>query len=124
MVVLVAWDSSSSSVRCDPRDRVTAQVRNATFAPPAPRRPFGRDEFGRDAFVRAIYGGRTSLGISFIATIVNDVLGVLLGMIAGYAGGWPDAIIDRFIELILTLPFLLLLILAAAVHHPPRRVSS
>jgi len=97
---------------------VTAQVRNATFAAPTLATPFGRDEFGRDAFVRSLYGGRTSLMIALIATLVNTVLGVLLGMIAGYVGGWPDAIIDRFIELILTLPFLLLLILAAAVLQP------
>ena len=101
-----------------PASSVTAQVRNATFAAPTLATPFGRDEFGRDAFVRSLYGGRTSLMIALIATLVNTVLGVLLGMIAGYVGGWPDAIIDRFIELILTLPFLLLLILAAAVLQP------
>lgn len=101
-----------------PADRVTAQVRSATFAPPSRAAIFGRDEFGRDAFVRGIYGGRTSLWIAFIATVANTVIGVLLGVIAGYVGGWADAIIDRFVELILTLPFLLLLILAAAVLQP------
>lgn len=101
-----------------PADQVTAQVRSATFAPPSADALFGRDEFGRDAFVRAIYGGRTSLWIAFVATVMNVVIGVLLGMIAGYFGGWADAVIDRFVELILTLPFLLLLILAAAVLQP------
>ncbi len=97
---------------------VTAQVRSATFAPPSHSAIFGRDEFGRDAFVRGIYGGRTSLWIAFIATVMNTIIGVLLGVISGYMGGWADAIIDRFVELILTLPFLLLLILAAAVLQP------
>lgn len=101
-----------------PASQVTAQVRSATFAAPSAATPFGRDEFGRDAFVRAIYGGRTSLWVAFIATLINTILGVLLGMLGGYAGGWVDAIIDRFVELILTLPFLLLLILAAAVLQP------
>ena len=101
-----------------PADRVTAQVRSATFAPPSRDAIFGRDEFGRDAFVRGIYGGRTSLWIAFVATIMNTAIGVLLGVIAGYLGGWADAVIDRFVELILTLPFLLLLILAAAVLQP------
>jgi peptide/nickel transport system permease protein len=99
-------------------DRVTAQVRTATFAPPSASALVGRDEFGRDAFVRGIYGGRTSLSIAFLATLINTVIGVMLGMLAGYLGGWPDVVIDRFVELILTLPFLLLLILAAAVLQP------
>jgi peptide/nickel transport system permease protein len=101
-----------------PESQVTAQVRSGTFAAPSAATPFGRDEFGRDAFVRAIYGGRTSLWVAFIATLINTILGVLLGMLGGYAGGWIDAVIDRFVELILTLPFLLLLILAAAVLQP------
>jgi peptide/nickel transport system permease protein len=101
-----------------PSALVTAQVRSATFAPPSHSAIFGRDEFGRDAFVRGIYGGRTSLWIAFIATVMNTIIGVLLGVISGYMGGWADAIIDRFVELILTLPFLLLLILAAAVLQP------
>lgn len=101
-----------------PANRVTAQVRSATFAPPSHDAIFGRDEFGRDAFVRGIYGGRTSLWIAFVATIMNTAIGVLLGVIAGYMGGWADVVIDRFVELILTLPFLLLLILAAAVLQP------
>jgi peptide/nickel transport system permease protein len=96
-------------------DRVTAQVRNATFAAPSASAWFGRDEFGRDAFARAVYGGRLSLTISFVSALIATAIGVVLGGLAGYASGWLDAVIDRFIELILTLPFLLLLILAAAV---------
>jgi peptide/nickel transport system permease protein len=99
-------------------DRVTAQVRNATFAAPSTSAWFGRDEFGRDAFARAVYGGRISLGVSFAAAIITTLIGVFLGVLSGYAGGIIDIITDRFTELILTLPFLLLLILAAAIAPP------
>ncbi|HET8629742.1 MAG TPA: ABC transporter permease [Thermomicrobiales bacterium] len=98
-----------------PAEKVTDQVRDATFAPPSGDAWFGRDEFGRDAFARAVYGGRLSLTISFVSALIATAIGVVLGGLAGYASGWVDAVIDRFIELILTLPFLLLLILAAAV---------
>ncbi len=99
-------------------DRVTAQVRNATFAPPSASAWFGRDEFGRDAFARAVYGGRISLGVSVAAEIMTTIIGVVLGIVSGYAGGLADAIVDRFTELVLTLPFLMLLILAAAIAPP------
>jgi len=101
-----------------PESRTTAQVRNATFAAPSADAPFGRDEFGRDAFARAIFGGRISLWVAFASAIIATAIGVLFGMLSGYAGGWVDAVVDRFVELILTLPFLLLLILAAAVTQP------
>ena len=94
------------------------QVRDATFAKPSFGLWFGRDEFGRDAFARAVYGGRISLWVAFSSAILSTAIGTVLGMLAGYLGGWVDVVIDRLIELILTIPFLLLLILAAAVARP------
>lgn len=101
-----------------PQDKVLEQVRSETFAPPSLQHPFGLDEYGRDAFARAVYGGRLSLWIAFSSAIISTVIGTILGMVAGYLGGWFDVVIDRMIELILTIPFLLLLILAAAVARP------
>lgn len=101
-----------------PRDRVLDQVRTATFAPPSLHALFGRDEYGRDAFARVVYGGRVSLWVSFSSAIIATLIGAVLGMIAGYLGGWSDSVIDRLIELVLTIPFLLLLILAASMARP------
>jgi ABC-type dipeptide/oligopeptide/nickel transport system permease subunit len=99
-------------------DRVLEQARRDTFASPSADAWFGRDELGRDAFARAVYGARISLTVGLVSALISTAIGVVLGMTAGYLGGWPDAIIDRFTELILTIPFLLLLILAAAVMRP------
>jgi peptide/nickel transport system permease protein len=99
-------------------DRVLEQERSETFAPPSPDAWFGRDELGRDAFARAVYGARISLAVGIVSALIATMIGIILGMTAGYLGGWTDSVIDRFTELILTIPFLLLLILAAAVMRP------
>jgi peptide/nickel transport system permease protein len=99
-------------------ERVLDQKRTATFAAPSADAWFGRDELGRDAFARAVYGARISLAVGLVSALLATVIGVVLGTIAGYVGGWADAIIDRFTELVLTIPFLLLLILAASVMRP------
>jgi len=101
-----------------PPDRVVEQIRSATFAAPSLSHLFGLDEYGRDVFARAVYGGRLSLWIAFSSAVISTLMGTVLGMMAGYFGGWIDVVIDRLIELILTIPFLLLLILAAAVARP------
>ena len=102
----------------EPYNRVLDQTRNATFSPPSLSHWFGLDEYGRDVFARAVWGGRLSLWIAFSSALLATALGTVFGMLAGYFGGWVDAVIDRLIELILTIPFLLLLILAAAVARP------
>jgi peptide/nickel transport system permease protein len=69
---------------------------------------FGNDDLGRDLFVRTMYGARVSLTIAIIATGIELVIGVLLGMLAGFGRGWVDTLVSRFIDLILSIPFLLL----------------
>ena len=69
---------------------------------------FGNDDLGRDVFVRTLYGARVSLTIALLATGIELVIGVVLGMLAGFGRGWVDTVISRFIDLILSIPFLLL----------------
>jgi peptide/nickel transport system permease protein len=69
---------------------------------------FGADNAGRDLFVRVLYGARTSLFIAFVATGVEMVIGITLGIMAGFYRGKVDTAISRFSDIVLSLPILLL----------------
>lgn len=77
----------------------------------------GVDDQGRDLFVRIAYGARTSLTIAIIATGLEVLIGVSLGMLAGFLRGWVDTVVSRLVDLILSIPFLLLGI-ALGVSEP------
>ena len=69
---------------------------------------FGVDERGRDVLARVIYGARVSLEVAFIATALTLIIGVSVGMIAGYFRGWIDTVISRIMDLFLAFPVLIL----------------
>jgi len=71
---------------------------------------FGVDTLGRDVFVRSMYGARTSLKVSFIGTGASLVIGIFFGLIAGFVGGKVDTLISRTIDIVLSLPLLLMAI--------------
>jgi len=73
-----------------------------------PAHPFGvAPATGDDNLAYWIYGARTSLWLASVSAVLSTIIGVLLGLVAGYAGGWVDTIISFFIDLFLTIPFLL-----------------
>jgi peptide/nickel transport system permease protein len=81
--------------------------------PPSAEHPFGTDVIGRDILARTIYGGQISLLIGVTATILEVLLGTLIGSVAAYYGGWVDSLLMRFTEAMLTIPSLFLLIVTA-----------
>jgi peptide/nickel transport system permease protein len=72
--------------------------------------PFGVDDLGRDVFARVLYGARVSLEVAFISTGLAVVGGVLVGIIAGFSGGWLDTLLSRIMDVVLSFPILLLAI--------------
>lgn len=86
-----------------------------TLSPPSREHPFGTDNFGRDILSRVIYGSRVALGVGAAATIFNMILGGFLGLIAGYYRAASDAVIMRVLEVINSIPFLILALLVMSV---------
>jgi peptide/nickel transport system permease protein len=98
----------------DPIKQGWATVRK----PPSALFWFGTDEVGRDLFSRIIYGARASLSAGVISVSIALLLGVPIGLLAGYRGGWVDGIISRFTDAMLACPFLILAIAMAAFLGP------
>lgn len=78
-----------------------------SLGPAAAGHPFGFDFQGCDVYTRVIYGTRTSLAVGLIATICVVILGTIIGSIAGFFGGWVDAVLSRINDIFLALPILL-----------------
>jgi peptide/nickel transport system permease protein len=78
----------------------------------------GTDQYGRDIWARILYGGRIDLAIAFGATSVTLVFGTIVGLIAGYFGGWVDSLLMRIVDLFFAFPFLVLIIAIIAMLGP------
>ncbi|WP_265521501.1 ABC transporter permease [Oerskovia flava] len=86
--------------------------------PPSTAHPFGTDDLGRDVMSRVILAASVSLQVSVVSVTIALVVGVLLGLVAGYFGGWPDTVVMRVADVMFAFPVMLLAIAIVAVLGP------
>ncbi|UOM35247.1 ABC transporter permease [Acuticoccus sp. I52.16.1] len=90
----------------------------ATLAPPSAAHWFGTDMIGRDVFSRVICGARDILIVAPLATLIGTVTGTAVGLSMGYFGGWVDAVVGRIIEVMLSLPLIIVALLVLVALGP------
>jgi len=86
--------------------------------PPSAAHWLGTDDVGRDVFSRIVFGARASMSAGLVSVSIALGIGVPIGLLAGYAGGWIDAVISRVVDAMLAIPFLILAITLAAFLGP------
>ncbi len=101
-----------------PADPLVGDLQKAYLLPPGAGHLLGTDTQGRDVLSRVVWGARISLGVGLVAQSVATLLGVTLGLVAGYYGRWVDALVMRLADITLAFPTLLLLIAVAAAVRP------
>jgi len=78
----------------------------------------GTDNIGRDVLGRLAYGGMVSLSVGLLCTLLVAIIGIIIGSVAGFFGGWIDTVLMRFVDLILSLPFLPMLLALSIILGP------
>lgn len=89
-----------------------------TFKAPSAEHILGTDDLGRDVFTRLLYGGRVSLSVGLVSTLISVTIGVFLGAVGGYFGGLLDNFIMRLVDIFMCFPFFVIAITAAAIFGP------
>ncbi|MEK7243828.1 MAG: ABC transporter permease [Thermodesulfobacteriota bacterium] len=100
-----------------PYDPNAIDLKNV-LAPPSGGHPFGTDPLGRDVLSRMIWGAGISLKVGFVATGIALLIGTMLGAVAGYYGRWVDAVIMRFVDIMLCFPAFFLILAVIALLEP------
>ena len=101
VLLMAAWPSLFTSA--DPRDCALSRK----FGSPSGSAIFGYDFQGCDVYAKTVYGARNSIIVGIASTAMAGIIGIIFGLSAGFFGGWIDAVLSRFIDIMLAIPFLL-----------------
>lgn len=85
------------------------------YSPPSAEHWLGTDDHGMDVLTRLMYGGRISLLVGFVVMILENVIGIVIGGVSGYFGGWVDTLLMRFVDLFNSIPYYPMMIIAGAI---------
>ncbi len=114
LIILLMIIAAIFAERIAPYNPYKANIGNA-LAPPSSEHILGTDSIGRDVLSRIIFGSRTSLIIGLSAIAIASTIGMSLGLIAGFYGGWVYAVIMRLIDALMSFPMILLALVIAAL---------
>jgi peptide/nickel transport system permease protein len=117
IVVMLLFAVSLLAPWIAPYDPSTIDLKHV-LAPPSFGHPLGTDQLGRDVISRMIWGARISLKVGFVATGIAMLIGTILGAASGYYGRWVDAIIMRFVDIMLCFPTFFLILAVIAILEP------
>ncbi|MDD5687615.1 MAG: ABC transporter permease [Elusimicrobia bacterium] len=109
IAIFASWISTNNPIEGNIIERLQ---------PPSKSHILGTDEIGRDVFSRMIYGTRISISVGIIAVGISVIIGTILGLISGYFGGKTDAIIMRFVDVMLCFPTFFLILMVIAFLEP------
>jgi peptide/nickel transport system permease protein len=117
VLVLLVFALSILAPVLAPYNPSTIDIENILIGPSFSH-PLGTDDLGRDVLSRMLWGGRVSLEVGFIAISIATIIGIILGSLAGYYGGWVDSIIMRAVDIMLSVPTIFLILAVIAVLEP------
>ncbi|MBI5039456.1 MAG: ABC transporter permease [Nitrospirae bacterium] len=117
IIVLTLFITAIFAPLLSPYDPNSINVKHI-LEPPGSTHPLGTDDLGRDILSRMIWGARISLAVGFVAVGISTMVGILLGAVSGYYGGWIDRILMRFVDIMLSIPTFFLLLAVIAFLEP------
>ena len=117
LIVLSVFVIALFAPMLSPYDPATIDVEKVLTGP-TQAHPLGTDELGRDILSRMIWGSRISLMVGFVAVGISILIGVLIGAVAGYHGGWIDDVLMQFVDIMLSIPTFFLILAVIALVEP------
>jgi peptide/nickel transport system permease protein len=117
ILVLLVFILSIFAPLVAPYNPSTIDIKNILVGPSASH-VLGTDDLGRDVLSRMLWGGRISLQVGFVAVGIATLIGILLGSLAGYYGGWIDSMLMRSVDIMLSIPTIFLVLAVIAILEP------